>query len=328
MRKHYLLSFILLLFLSGLHAQCVISGGDNDLTQADLTTCLSNDGCPSMTSGCTILLTDGTYGIKSAINLSAYPGLTLTIASDAALKFFDNGSNNGNLIMNATSTIVVEEGGNLTSNNAGTIQITIGSTTYTGAQFPDIVAAGGANAMGVLPIELAAFSATAGKGHIKLTWMTASEINNDYMAIEHSSDGRYFEEVGQVAGAGNSQIAQSYKFIHGAPQAGTNYYRIKQVDFDGQSTYHPVIAVSFTDRESQIIAYPNPVSEVLTIQFQGEDTASSLTLVDQTGRVVSVIHTDAKSKKYELPMSLLESGVYYLRVVNDNISEWIPIQKL
>ena len=94
-----------------------------------------------------------------------------------------------------------------------------------------------------LPVELSAFTASATGEVAEFAWTTASERNNDYFAVELSADGASFEEVGRVDGAGTTGTAQSYGFPHVARRGGTHYFRLRQVDFDGQDSYSEVVAV-------------------------------------------------------------------------------------
>src|SRR5262249_3785882 len=85
-----------------------------------------------------------------------------------------------------------------------------------------------------LPVELIAFIAERHGEKNDLDWTTASEINNDYFAVQRSSDGKSFSDCGIVQGAGNSATQTIYTFSDDRPlQSPVSYYRLKQVDFDG-----------------------------------------------------------------------------------------------
>lgn len=96
-----------------------------------------------------------------------------------------------------------------------------------------------------LPVELLSFQGQREGQQVRLDWTTSVEINNDYFEVEHSTDNIYFEPVGQVQGQGNSQSAHAYTLRHSRPVSGINYYRLKQVDFDGSIYRSSVIAVLF-----------------------------------------------------------------------------------
>ena len=267
------------------------------------------------------------YDIESAIDLTDYPGLTFIIASDADVNFFDQGSNTGDLVLDGTSSIIVESGGNLTTNNNGSVQITIGTTMYTGAQFPDIVNAGGAGSNGLLPIELIAFTGKQQNNQVLIEWSTATEINNDYMLIEHATDGRHFTEIGKVAGAGTSTTIQHYSFKHKQPINGINYYRLKQVDYDGKFTYHHIIPVAFEGGAGIVSIFPNPANDRLNIQLsvwtEGE---LSVQILDKKGRIIKEEQQPA-SNTISMDVHTLQSGMYFLRIIAAERSEIIRFKK-
>lgn len=112
-----------------------------------------------------------------------------------------------------------------------------------------------------LPIELTRFTATPKEKSVMLAWETASEINNDYMAVERSSDARSFTEIGKIAGAGNSNSILRYQLEDTAPHNGINYYRLRQVDYDGTINYSNIVSATFNGKTGlpSLNLYPNVV---------------------------------------------------------------------
>ncbi|MFZ1686874.1 MAG: hypothetical protein WAU70_05620 [Flavobacteriales bacterium] len=94
-----------------------------------------------------------------------------------------------------------------------------------------------------LPIELIDFRATCENDAVVLRWSTATETNNDHFTIERSGDGRAWEAIGSVAGAGNSQQTIQYSFTDPEIQSDTRYYRLMQTDFDGAHSFSTVEAL-------------------------------------------------------------------------------------
>lgn len=95
---------------------------------------------------------------------------------------------------------------------------------------------------GALPVELIEFKAhPSEEGYALLQWKTASERNNDYFAIERSGNAEQWSSVAKVKGSGNSHDVVSYTFTDEFPLYGHSYYRLKQVDFDGQYEYSPIV---------------------------------------------------------------------------------------
>lgn len=95
-----------------------------------------------------------------------------------------------------------------------------------------------------LPISLVKFTATKLAEKVKVSWATATEINNDKFIIERSADGENFERVTEVRGAGNSKELNAYEVVDANPLKGTSYYRLTQYDFNGESETFAPVAVS------------------------------------------------------------------------------------
>jgi hypothetical protein len=95
----------------------------------------------------------------------------------------------------------------------------------------------------VLPITLVDFDGFYNGYSVELNWITLSEQNNDYFSLYHSTNGKIFEQIGQVAGNGNTTIQLSYSFEHRTPRQGMNYYKLKSIDFDGSEHDNGTVAV-------------------------------------------------------------------------------------
>jgi len=123
---------------------------------------------------------------------------------------------------------------------------------------------------GALPIQLVNFDAKLNrKGFVDITWTTATEINNDYFTIERSMNGVNFEALAEVDGAGNSTKTTSYNTIDNNPIKGVGYYRLKQTDYDGTSTYSRIVSVNGVNSAVSFdwTAAPNPVATGGTVSL-------------------------------------------------------------
>lgn len=168
-----------------------------------------------------------------------------------------------------------------------------------------------------LPINLISFNAQKIKQQVALSWETAAEINNDYMAVERSQDGRTFVEIGRVQGAGTTTTPQNYRFIDEAPLAGVNYYRLRQVDFDGRTEYHQVVSVNMGGATSSIRILPNPVNDFTSLQLdQAFEQDTQVRIYDLTGRVVFANNWAAGQQQLDLNLSFLANGSYVIRIEN------------
>ena len=120
-------------------------------------------------------------------------------------------------------------------------------------------ALGNSNSSVPLPIELMYFNATlqSNAKKVDLNWATATEINNDYFSIERAGKDLNFKEIAYVPGAGISSLNHYYHQLDENPLPGINYYRLKQVDYDGN--------VTFSDVKSVIVPYSGFSDDIMCI---------------------------------------------------------------
>ncbi len=170
-----------------------------------------------------------------------------------------------------------------------------------------------ASSAAVLPVELVRFSATQKNEDVLLDWETASETNNEGFEIEHSSNGRDWNYLGFVAGAGSTVALQHYDYVHESPSAGMNYYRLKQLDFDGKFEYSNIVSVNFESANEQILqVYPNPFQGELNI-VNGE---GQVTIFNVAGQFVGQFRISEKATN--LQTVDMPDGVYTLLIQKEN----------
>lgn len=113
-----------------------------------------------------------------------------------------------------------------------------------------------------LPAELVDFTANEDSQGVRIDWSTASERNNDYFTVEHSTDGINFTRIDEVKGAGDSKETIDYSINSTAANFGMNYYRLTQTNFDGEVTKLRTISLEIQSSNSkQYTLYPNPSSD-------------------------------------------------------------------
>lgn len=152
-----------------------------------------------------------------------------------------------------------------------------------------------------LPVELSEFHCSIEGERVALVWHTASESNNEKFEIEKSVDGSTFIKVAEISGSGTSNQMHQYYWVDSSYNIpGLYYFRLKQIDFDGTSTYSDICQVSFaSDKNSNI--FPNPFKEELMFQ---EPTTG--TLYNALGQKVLEIFHATKINTTQLPR-----GSYY-----------------
>lgn len=184
----------------------------------------------------------------------------------------------------------------------------------------------------ILPIELVEFSGEQQDDHILLEWTTASELNNDHFEIEHSIDGYEFKSIGTIAGAGTATNAHHYALTDHDWNAGTNYYRLKQIDFDGLFSYSNIVAVTVDDEgQFNVTIYPNPARDILTCEIVSPRVANyDMQIIDLTGSVVTkrFIENVKGNSVQTFDIVDLRSGVYILQVTNNQRNAQLEFGKL
>ena len=124
----------------------------------------------------------------------------------------------------------------------------------------DEITINGTIALAPLPITLLSFTAQAGSDRVQLAWATTSEYNADHFLVERSLDLDEYTTIGEVAAKGTTDSRQYYGLTDLNPQPGVNYYRLKQIDYDGTiQSFKPIEAIIRSD-ESVVSVYPNPAT--------------------------------------------------------------------
>jgi len=165
----------------------------------------------------------------------------------------------------------------------------------------------------VLPIELLNFSANLNGQAVDLNWSTSSETNNSYFTIERSADGRNFEELTKVKGAGTSKGKLNYNVIDYSPLPGVSYYRLSQTDMNGKMNLLTITSVNNTDNDGMFKVIPNPTDGIININYScGTATSGVLNMYDGNGLLVLSKEIDcvAGDNKTQLDLGEKAAGIY------------------
>ncbi|MCB0629574.1 MAG: T9SS type A sorting domain-containing protein, partial [Lewinella sp.] len=181
-------------------------------------------------------------------------------------------------------------------------------------------------ASAALPVELIDLTAELVAKGGKLTWLTASETNNKQFVVERATDASGFHPIGTIPGKGNTQKEQSYEFIDEYLSAGTNYYRLKQEDFDGEYSYSKIVSLSFNPPKTSLISIsPNPALNRLRLTNKWDGTLY-IKIYDMTGKWINDVQLN-ESTSSDINISTWNSGIYLLKVTGGTTVEVVRIVK-
>ncbi len=175
-----------------------------------------------------------------------------------------------------------------------------------------------------LPVKLISFNANKTKQNlVELNWSTTSEKLNKHFEIERSMDGKVFESIGLVNGNGNSTALIKYNFIDQNPSNGINYYRLKQVDYNGEYTNSNVVLIDLSGNKLSATikptVYPVPASKQLNIELNNTALSSyNISVADILGNEVlrETIMASEVNFIHQLNITGLTNGIYLLKISN------------
>jgi len=167
-----------------------------------------------------------------------------------------------------------------------------------------------------LPVELASFLITKNGNTVTATWTTASEINNDYFELEASNDGENWTSIATIKGVGNSNNINDYAFEDNNLRGfDIKYYRLKQVDFDGTTSYSFTRFVQLAAKDGDFDVIQNENEIVVTLNYKNASVQTYLYDMNGNQLVNGIIFS---KNTVSFSKNNLASGVYMVQVVSAN----------
>lgn len=244
-------------------------------------------------------------GAGLTVTVSLPAGLTAVTTTDLRLVGW-NGSSWVNLSGSATAS----------GNTEG--------ATLSGTMIAGITAVGVGTLSLPLPITFGSFTVQKQGCEALLNWTTLMEHNNDYFAVERSTDGRNFSTIAKVDAAGKSNTLQSYSYRDRSPASGMNYYRIVQVDADGQRSNTGTEQLESDCAEGIIKVYPTITKGTLYVALPPGYEAAKIMLVDMHGRTITAnVSMGGSLRTIQLPP--VAAGTYLLSVMHNSKMETFKI---
>lgn len=215
--------------------------------------------------------------------------------------------NSGSVTVTNSGTALSLSGSNITNNNIDP------STTAITACAP-----AGVTCFSLLPVELIEFYAICENGYTTIHWTTASEINNDYFILEKVNFDGTFTTIASINGSGNSQNEVAYSFTDEQARAETNYYRLTQVDFDGNREVFDVISSrNCSENLETTVHYSSESQQLIVINSENAlKNFSGLTLISMIGSTIltTEIMPNNQSKGFVQLESPLANGNYLVHL--------------
>ena len=241
---------------------------------------------------------------------------SISDCAELKIAYWDNANSYWEKINNSDD---VTTSGSCSGTNSGTI-----STTSPVTNFGDFTF--GSTGFVSLPISLTSFTVFQREKVVKLKWETMIEKNNDYFIVEKTKDGSNFELVAKLKGAGNHSGLLQYETDDIRPFDGISYYRLSQIDSDGEKISYPLQTLSLTDNtELAILMYPNPIKneeEDLQIEIKDQlNQVAVITILNLLGETLKSETRYLTNQNEVINLNLkreLSNGIYIIQIkVND-----------
>jgi hypothetical protein len=240
---------------------------------------------------------------------------------------------NGKLKLNAASKVIVQMTGKITGINHDD-QIRIGNVEkfdgsqllQTGYSYADNTTGSGFSLPIILPVHFQSFYVTRQGSNSQISWSTSEEMNNNYYAVEKSTDALNWKQVAVVMGAGTSALVNKYSFTDKNIADAVVYYRIRQVDLNGVAFYSAIRSLR-NNGNSQVTNIYTSSNKTVTIDFNSDVKDNvSIQLVNMSGQVV--VRKDFNQASYRLIVDAMSagSGVYAVRVSDSK--GWSEVKKI
>jgi hypothetical protein len=277
-------------------------GGTTAINFGDLT--ISNNSSSGVTANNT-----NTFGVLGDLRINSGAKMTLSTGFDGVV--------DGSLYLNNVQQYAGTHGSSASS------PMYPNDTYFSGTK--KITTAMGAP----LPVELITFTAKKESQSTALAWQTASEVNNEKFLVERSVDGIEFRVIGEVSGNGTTNVTQHYSFLDRLPENGVNYYRLKQMDFDGGFEYSKTASVSFDANNDNIYLYPTVASTTITLSFSSPtNETGSIQIFDYNGKFISLLSFEPNLEQFSLSVDSLQSGAYLMKIFTGQEVETLRFYKL
>lgn len=249
------------------------------------------------------------------ISLTTSPSITFEDGTPILLFSFSIGCDDGEVaLMDNLDTNAPNNANNF--NNAfevvflGLPEIFLSGEMYTGN-----VAGSEVSCFGGLPVELISFTGHRVENGNKLKWQTASEKDNAGFEVQRSPNGIDWDYLAWVEGKGTVSTFSYYELLDRNPFAGENYYRLKQIDYDGSFEFSSIVNINNSDGEIAIKVLPNPSVRDVVVTIDNPDKKTmKLSLCNSIGQAIWSSNLLREQYFWQKEFTFSETGAYFFNV--------------
>ena len=292
----------------------------------------------------TAVVNNGQWDVNSTWNLNRQPqnndtiyipaGITVVLDQHVALNniyLLINGTlrfGGGKLTLNSVGSILIQTGGKIigTSNSE---QIRLGGIfkykgeegTISGPALANSVSGDGFMPL-TLPVKFISFTAKRQTTKILLNWVTAEEINNSHFEVQRSEDGQNWKHISIVFAVNNPGPVNQYAYSDLNISTSKVYYRLKQVDKDGNFSYSVIKTVNANEQTTAATIYA-PAKQTIAIEFK-EPTKRNMVvrIINVNGQLVHEQQFNSTASRFNVYLPKALPGIYAVQVWNgDNEPE-------
>jgi hypothetical protein len=219
---------------------------------------------------------------------------------------------------------------NTALNLSSLYSLNVGSMDFWGTALPGgNINSIGANQYSVtLPLKLLDFRGSCSGVNHHISWVTAEESNMKSFELIYSVDGIKFSNLADIKSKGNNSM---YSYDNDMTSTGNNYYQLRMTDLDGSVTYSAIVNIHCERAADKINAWPNPFRKSVHVSIESMTSSpGTLVLYDAVGKMVSQrplqIHEGNNQVNYD-GIDHLPAGIYYLRIVHRDKTEYVKLIK-
>ncbi|MFT7591251.1 MAG: hypothetical protein ACI9UJ_001174 [bacterium] len=210
----------------------------------------------------------------------------------------------------------------------GTYSSSTNTVTYSGVTVNNnaIYTMGSTTSANALPVEFLYIRAKQDLHENKIDWATASEENNSHYIIQRTHDGASWESLDEIGGAGFSSNILKYTYSDQNPYSDVNYYRIKQVDYDGKFDFSEIVMVnSLVERaDINLKVFPNPATDNVQVAWGKDEETGKIVLLGLNGSVIAEQLPDQYNAT-RIDLTSVKDGVYFIQFIGSNSTKTEPL---